>query len=72
MITTKKGKEGKTQVTWRSTVGWSSRALKEYNMVGQKDYVQLTYEGLRNGFAFTNICKTLSTYTVLLLSSIKK
>jgi len=54
MITTKKGKEGKTQVTWRSTVGWSSRALKEYNMVGQKDYVQLTYEGLRNGFAFTN------------------
>lgn len=54
MITTKKGKEGKTQVTWRSTVGWSSRALKEYSMVGQKDYVQLTYEGLRNGFAFTN------------------
>ena len=54
MITTKKGKEGKTQVTWRSTVGWSSRALKEYNTVGQKDYVQLTYESLRNGFAFTN------------------
>lgn len=54
MITTKKGKEGKTQVTWRSTVGWSSRALKEYNMVGQKDYVQLTYEALRNGFAFNN------------------
>ena len=25
-----------------------------------------------NGFAFTNICKTLSTYTVLILSSIKK
>lgn len=25
-----------------------------------------------NGFAFTSICKTLSTYTVLTLSSIKK
>ena len=54
MITTKQGKEGKTNVTWRSTVGWSSRAIDEYAMVGQKDFVQLTYEALRNGYAFTN------------------
>ena len=27
MITTKGGKEGKANITWRSTVGWSSRAL---------------------------------------------
>ena len=27
MITTKQGKEGKAQVTWRSTVGWASRAI---------------------------------------------
>lgn len=52
MITTKQGKEGKTKVSWRSTVGWSSRALKEYDMVGQKDFVQLTYEGLRNDYIF--------------------
>ena len=52
MITTKQGKEGKAKVTWRSTVGWSSRALKEYDMVGQKDFVQLTYEGIRNDYVF--------------------
>lgn len=54
MITTKQGKEGKTSVTWRSTVGWSSRALPEYNTVNQKDFVQLTYESLRNGYIFNN------------------
>ena len=54
MIKTKSGKEGKTNVTWRSTVGWSSRALKEYDMVGQKDFVQLTYEALRNGYMVNN------------------
>ena len=54
MITTKQGKEGKTNVTWRSTAGWSSRAIPEYDMVNQKDFVQLTYEALRNGYVFTN------------------
>jgi TonB-linked SusC/RagA family outer membrane protein len=54
MITTKKGKEGKTNVTWRSTVGWSSRAVKEYDMVDQDDFVQLTYEGLRNDYVFNS------------------
>jgi len=54
MITTKRGKEGKAQVTWRSTVGWSSRAIKQYDLVDQKDFVQLTYEALRNAYAFDN------------------
>lgn len=54
MITTKKGKEGKTNVTWRSTLGWSSRTQKHYDLVGQKDYVQLVYEGLRNGYVNNN------------------
>ena len=54
MITTKKGKEGKAQVTWRSTAGWSSRALPRYDLVNQKDFVQLTYEGLRNEAIFSN------------------
>jgi TonB-linked SusC/RagA family outer membrane protein len=54
MITTKKGKEGKTNVTWRSTVGWSSRAVKEYDMVDQDDFVQLSYEALRNDFVFNS------------------
>ena len=52
MITTKRGKEGKTQVSLRSTSGWSSRAIDEYDMVDQKDFVQLTYEALRNNYLF--------------------
>ncbi|ADY37392.1 TonB-dependent receptor plug [Phocaeicola salanitronis DSM 18170] len=54
MITTKQGKEGKTNVTWRSTAGWSSRAIPEYETVSQKDFVQLSYEAARNSYAFGN------------------
>ena len=54
MITTKKGKEGKTKVNWRSTAGWSSRAIKQYDVVDQKEFVQLSYEALRNGYVFNN------------------
>ncbi|MDO4949153.1 MAG: TonB-dependent receptor [Bacteroidales bacterium] len=54
MITTKQGKEGKVNVTWRSTLGWASRALDEYDMVSGKDYVQLTYEAARNGYVYNN------------------
>ena len=48
MITTKKGIEGRSNVMWRSTFGWSSRATKRYQHVDQKQYVQLVYEALRN------------------------
>ena len=48
MITTKKGVEGRSNVMWRSTFGWSKRATKRYNDVDQKEYVQLVYEALRN------------------------
>ena len=51
---TKQGKEGKAQVTWRSTVGWASRAIQPYDMVDQKEFVQLTYEALRNGYVFNS------------------
>ena len=54
MITTKKGKEGKANVTWRSTIGWATRGIPEYDMVDQKEFVQLTYEGIRNGYIYTN------------------
>lgn len=54
IITTKKGKLGKVNVNWRSTVGWSSRALKKYDNVNQQEFVQLVYEGLRNGYIYDN------------------
>lgn len=52
MITTKQGKSGKANVNWRSTVGWSNRALKKYDNVSQKEFVQLYYEALRNDYQF--------------------
>ena len=45
---TKKGVEGRSNIMWRSTFGWSSRATKRYQHVDQKEYVQLVYEALRN------------------------
>lgn len=50
IITTKKGSSGKVKVNYKGTVGFSTSALKRYDVVGQKDFVQLTYESLRNGF----------------------
>uniref|UniRef100_UPI0035A06622 SusC/RagA family TonB-linked outer membrane protein n=1 Tax=Prevotella heparinolytica TaxID=28113 RepID=UPI0035A06622 len=54
VVTTKRGKEGKASVSWRSSVGWSYRALKPYDMVGQKDFVQLTFEALKNSYTYNN------------------
>lgn len=48
MITTKRGKEGKANVTWRSNIGWSNRSTDRYETVNQKEYVQLFYESTRN------------------------
>ena len=52
MIQTKRGNEGRTNLTWRSTVGWSGRATPRYETVSQEQFVQLYYEGLRNYFEF--------------------
>ena len=54
MITTKRGEAGKVNVKFENTVGWSSRALPKYETVNQKEYVQLSYEALRNNYEFGN------------------
>ena len=54
IITTKKGKEGRPTITLHNTVGWSWRALPRYETLSQQDYVQITYEGLRNNQQFGN------------------
>lgn len=54
LITTKKGKVGAVNITYNGTVGWSNPSLNSYDRVSQKDYVQLTYESLRNTFYFSN------------------
>ena len=54
IITTKRGKEGRPQVSLHNTAGWSWRALPRYSTVDQKDFVQLTYESLRNSYQYKN------------------
>ena len=54
IITTKKGKEGRPTITFHNTVGWSWRALPRYETLSQQDYVQITYEGLRNNQQYGN------------------
>ena len=54
IITTKRGKVGKTDVNFKATYGWTSRGIKPYDMVDQREFVQLSYEALRNGYIFNN------------------
>ncbi|MDR1592962.1 MAG: TonB-dependent receptor [Prevotellaceae bacterium] len=54
IITTKRGVTGQADVNFKATYGWSSRAIKKYDMVNQREYVQLNYEALRNGYIFNN------------------
>ena len=50
MITTKRGSDGKANVSFKGQVGWQSRSLKRYDMVNQKEFVELTYEALKNKY----------------------
>ena len=54
IINTKKGKAEKTNVNLKASWGWSSRGIKNYNLVNQKEFVQLTYEALRNDYIFNS------------------
>ena len=53
MITTKRGQAGFVNVNLKATVGIASRAIKPYDTVDQREFVELTYEALRNGYMFT-------------------
>lgn len=48
VITTKKGKTDRIRISYKGNVGIASRALKRYDLVGMKDYVEMSYEALRN------------------------
>ena len=48
VITTKKGNADRVNVSYKGNFGIASRALKRYDLVGMSDYVELTYEALRN------------------------
>lgn len=50
LITTKKGLTDKVNISYSGNFGWSNPAIKYYDRVGSADFVQLTYESLRNNF----------------------
>ena len=54
MITTKRGSEGRANVNFRATVGHQSRSVKDYEMVNAQEYVELSWEALRNSYMLNN------------------
>jgi TonB-linked SusC/RagA family outer membrane protein len=49
MITTKKGKSGRTTFNVKATTGISKRGIPEYDRLDAKQYVPLAWEAMRNG-----------------------
>lgn len=54
IITTKRGEEGATKVNFKANIGWVTRGIPNYDLVNQKEFVQLNYESFRNAHAFTD------------------
>ncbi len=50
MITTKRGSEGQSVVNFKATVGLQSRSLKSYDTVNQEEFVELSWEALKNNY----------------------
>ena len=50
MITTKRGSDGRAIVNLKAQAGWQSRSLKDYDMVNQDEFVELTWEALKNSY----------------------
>lgn len=48
VITTKRGGHDRININYKGNFGVASRALKRYDLLDMKEYVELTYESLRN------------------------
>jgi TonB-linked SusC/RagA family outer membrane protein len=53
MITTKKGRRGRSNISATYRQGFESRAIPEYDRVGPKDYYELMWEATRNKYIFS-------------------
>lgn len=53
VITTKRGKEGTVDVNLKATLGVSQRALPSYDLVNQREFVELNWQSLYNEAYFT-------------------
>lgn len=61
MITTKKGKKGKSNLNFKVTQGFSSRGLPEYDRVNAFDYYPLMWESYRNTLLYGSNPQPLAT-----------
>lgn len=52
MVTTKKGKKNRNQVTFKMTQGYTERGLPEYDKVDAYQYYPLMWESYRNSLAY--------------------
>ena len=53
VITTKKGSGERSVVSYKGSAGIASRSLKRYDLVGMNDFIELTYESLRNSAKYS-------------------
>ena len=54
VINTKRGREGSVEVNFKATLGVSSRAIPDYDLVNQREYVELNWQSLYNSAYFTS------------------
>ena len=53
VITTKKGSGERSVISYKGSAGVASRSLKRYDLVGIDDFIELTYESLRNSARYS-------------------
>ena len=54
VINTKRGRQGNVEVNFKATLGVSSRAVPNYDLVDQREYVELNWQSLYNSAYFTS------------------
>ncbi|MEG2061710.1 MAG: TonB-dependent receptor, partial [Alistipes sp.] len=54
VINTKRGRKGDVDVNFKATLGVSSRAIPSYDLVGQRDFIELNWQSLYNSSYFTS------------------
>ena len=54
VINTKRGRDGDTEVSFKATLGVSSRAIPNYDLVNQREFIELTWQSLYNSAYFTS------------------
>jgi len=53
MITTKKGtKGGVSNISYKGSLGIANRSVKRYDVVNQREAIELTYEAIKNNFIY--------------------